>query len=94
MSEEPTEVIVKPTKLELLNQWKLNVETEINGYNVEREKVMVSFKKDKEKFDRLLGIKAKKMKKYDVVMNARKKVLADIIKEIEKAQNELTGTAS
>ena len=89
---DPNEEITNTKKIILLNQWKEKVEKEIADYNAEREKVMAAYKGQKEKFDRILGVKVKKMKKYDVVMNARKKVLADIIKEIGIATNETDTT--
>ena len=91
---DPNEEITAAKKVILLNQWKEKVEKEIADYSTEREKIMVVYKKQKEQFDRLLGEKSKKMKKYDMVMNARKKVLTDIIKEIEIASNDTTGTVS
>ncbi len=91
---DPAEEITPAKKVILLNQWKEKVEKEIADYNAEREKIMVVYKKQKEKFDRLLGVKIKKMKKYDAVMSARKKVLTDIIKEIGIATNDTTGTTS
>jgi hypothetical protein len=90
MSEEqvridPNEEITLEKKIILLNQWKEKVENEVASYTTEKDKIMVVYKKQKEKFDRLLAVKSKKMKKYDMVINSRKKVLADIIKEIELA---------
>lgn len=92
MSEEPTqqvridpnEEITEGKKLILLNQWREKVELEISDYNVEKEKVMAVYKVQKEKFDRLLSDKIKRMRKYDTVMNARKKVLQSIVVEIDK----------
>lgn len=90
MSEEqvridPNEEITLEKKIILLNQWKEKVENEVASYTTEKDKIMVVYKKQKEKFDRLLAVKSKKMKKYDMVINSRKKVLTDIIKEIELA---------
>jgi len=90
MSEEqvridPNEEITLEKKIILLNQWKEKVESEVASYTTEKDKIMMVYKKQKEKFDRLLAVKSKKMKKYDIVINSRKKVLADIIKEIELA---------
>jgi len=95
MSEEqvridPNEEITLEKKIILLNQWKEKVENEVSGYTTEKDKIMVVYKKQKEKFDRLLAVKSKKMKKYDIVINSRKKVLADIIKEIEIATGQKT----
>jgi hypothetical protein len=92
MSEEPTqsvridpsEEITEEKKLILLNQWREKVELEISDYSAEKEKVMAVYKVQKEKFDRLLSDKIKRMRKYDTVMNARKKVLQSIVVEIDK----------
>lgn len=79
---DPNEEITEAKKLILLNQWKDKVQREVDDYTTEKSKVMDAYKKQKEKFDKLLGVKIKKMKKFDGLINNRKKVLADIIKEI------------
>jgi hypothetical protein len=76
--EEPT----KEQKLQWLNEWKEKVQGEINDYTSERDKLYSVYKKQKEMYDGWLSTKMKKIKKYDVVMNNRKKVLLDIEKEI------------
>lgn len=83
----PNEEITDEKKVLLLNQWKLKVEDEINGYSVEREKIMDEYKRIKARMDKILGTRLKKIKKYDSVINGRKKVLADILKEISTASN-------
>ena len=79
---DPNEEITDAKKFILLNQWKNKVQAEIDDYTTEKNKIFDAYKKQKEKFDRLLVLKLKKTKKYDMVINNRKKVLADIIKEI------------
>ena len=79
---DPNEEITEAKKLILLNQWKNKVQGEIDDYTAEKNKLFDAYKKQKEKFDRLLAVKLKKTKKYDMVINSRKKVLVDIIKEI------------
>ena len=79
---DPNEEITEAKKFILLNQWKNKVQDEVNDYTAEKNKLFDAYKKQKEKFDRLLAVKLKKTKKYDMVINSRKKVLADIIKEI------------
>jgi len=79
---DPNEEITDAKKFILLNQWKNKVQAEIDDYTTEKNKIFDAYKKQKEKFDRLLVLKLKKTKKYDMVINSRKKVLADIIKEI------------
>lgn len=79
---DPNEEITEEKKLILLNQWKDKVQGEVDDYTSEKDKVYQAFKKQKEKFDKLLGVKLKKMKKFDGLISNRKKVLADIIKEI------------
>lgn len=79
-------------KIVLLNQWKEKVEAEIADETSERDKIMAVYKVQKEKFDRLLGVKVRRMKKHDMVINNRKKVLTDIIKEIEIATNDNAAT--
>jgi len=89
---DPNEEITPNKKVILLTQWKEKVDAEIADNVAERDKVMGVYKRQKEKFDRLLGIKVKKMKRYDIFINNRKKVLVDIIKEIENATSDNTGT--
>lgn len=79
---DPNEEITEAKKFILLNQWKNKVQDEVNDYTAEKNKLFDAYKKQKEKFDRLLAVKLKKTKKYDMVINSRKKVLVDIIKEI------------
>ena len=79
---DPNEEITDAKKFILLNQWKNKVQAEIDDYTTEKNKIFDAYKKQKEKFDRLLVLKLKKTKKYDMVINNRKKVLTDIIKEI------------
>lgn len=80
---DPNEEITDQKKAILLNQWKNKVQSEIDEYNSEKEKVYQDYKKQKDKFDKILNVKLKKMKKIESFANSRKKVLADIIKEIE-----------
>jgi hypothetical protein len=84
---DPNEEITNEKKLILLNQWKDKVQGEIDDYNSEKDKVYQAYKKQKEKFDKLLGVKLKKMKKFDGLINNRKKVFADISKEIDNLIN-------
>jgi cytidylate kinase len=92
MSEEPTlqdmkidpnGEITQDQKAYLLNEWKKKVENEIADYNAEKDKIFQAYKKQKERFDKILGVKLKKMKKFDGIINSRRKVLNDVIKEIE-----------
>jgi hypothetical protein len=84
---DPNEEITDDKKLILLNQWKDKVQGEIDDYNAEKDKIYQAYKKQKEKFDKILGVKLKKMKKFDGLINNRKKVFADITKEIENLSN-------
>jgi hypothetical protein len=84
---DPNEEITEAKKLILLNQWKDKVQQEVDDYTVEKNKLFDAYKKQKEKFDRLLAVKLKKTKKYDMVINGRKKVLVDIIKEIDNLKS-------
>jgi len=84
---DPNEEITDQKKIILLNQWKDKVQNEIDEYNSEKDKVYQEYKKQKEKYDKVLGVKLKKMKKIEGFANSRKKVLADIVKEIENLQN-------
>lgn len=79
---DPNEEITDAKKFILLNQWKNKVQGDIDDYTTEKNKIFDAYKKQKEKFDRLLVVKLKKTKKYDMAINSRKKVLTDIIKEI------------
>jgi len=80
---DPNGEITTEQKIYLLNEWKKKVEQELADYGAEKDKIFQAYKKQKEKYDKILGVRLKKMKKYDSVMNSRKKVLADIVKEIE-----------
>jgi len=94
---DPNEEITEAKKFILLNQWKNKVQDEVNDYTAEKNKIFDAYKKQKEKFDRLLAVKLKKTKKYDMVINSRKKVLTDIIKEIailEQQKTQDSGSAS
>ena len=79
----PNDQITDEKKMYLLNEWKKKVEEEISDYNIEKDKIFQVYKKQKDKFAKILGVKLKKMKKYDAVINSRKKVLNEVIKEIE-----------
>lgn len=83
---DPNEEITDDKKLILLNQWKDKVKGEIDEYNAEKDKIYQEYKKQKEKFDKILGVRLKKMKKIDNLTNNRKKVMSDIVKEIEILQ--------
>ena len=80
---DPNEEITTEKKIYLLNEWKKKVEQELSDYNAEKDKIYQAYKKQKDKYDAILGVKLKKMKKYDVVINSRKKVLNEVIKEID-----------
>ena len=84
---DPNEEITDDKKLILLNQWKDKVQGEVDEQNLEKEKIFQIYKKQKEKFDKILAVKLKKVKKIEGFANARKKVLVDIIKEIEILQS-------
>jgi hypothetical protein len=79
---DPNEEITDAKKLILLNQWKDKVQREVDDYTAEKGKIMDAYKKQKEKFEKMLGVKIKKMKKFDELISNRKKVFADITKEI------------
>lgn len=84
---DPNEEITEEKKLILLNQWKKKVEKELEDYGAEKDKIFQLYKKQKEKYDKILSVKIKKMKKYDTVMNSRRKVLNDIVKEIQNLKS-------
>lgn len=79
---QPDDEITEENKKILLNQWREKVELEISGYVEERDKITEEYKRIKARMDKILGTRLKKMKKYDAVINARKKVLSDINSEI------------
>lgn len=84
---DPNEEITEAKKLILLTQWKEKVEAEIAGYTEVKDKIYSAYKEQKERYDKTLGVKMKKIKKFDSIITGRKKVLMDIIKEIELAKN-------
>jgi|688.fasta_scaffold1977732_1 hypothetical protein len=81
---DPNEELTAEKQLILLNQWKQKVEQELVDYGVARATIAQEFKVQKDRFDKILSVKVKKMKKYDTVMNSRKRVLVDIVSEIGK----------
>ena len=81
---DPNAEITPETQLILMNQWKQKVEQELTDYTAAKNIIATDFKHQKERFDKILAVKIKKMKKYDNVMNSRKKVLHEIVAEIEK----------
>jgi cytidylate kinase len=80
---DPNEEITDAKKLYLLNEWKKKVEQELADYNAEKDKIYQAYKKQKDKYDAILSVKLKKIKKYDLVINSRRKVLNEVVKEIE-----------
>lgn len=80
---DPNAELTPENQLILLNQWKQKVEQELVGYAAGKDVILQAFKKQKDRFDKILSVKVKKMKKYDAVMSARKKVLAEIVVEID-----------
>jgi hypothetical protein len=83
----PDEEITEEKKIILLNQWKTKVQEEIDSYNVEKDKIMDEYKRIKSRMEKILGFRLQRMKKYDAVINNRKKVLVDIINEIKIANS-------
>jgi hypothetical protein len=82
---------VPPDKLlELLQIWKIKVEKEIADYDEERSKLMVVYKRQKDMYDKWLSGRLKKVKKFDNLINGRKKVLIDVNKEINKLSETLS----
>lgn len=86
----PDEEITPEKKVILLNQWKQKVQKELDDYTAEKDKIMEEYKRIKSRMEKILGTRLKKMKKYDNVINSRKKVLTDIVKEIEMATENKT----
>lgn len=84
---DPNEEITNEKKLILLNQWKDKVQSEVDEYNGEKDRLFQIYKKQKDKFDKILAVKLKKIKKVETFANARKKVLAEVVKEIENLSN-------
>ena len=81
---------VPPEKLlELMEIWRGKVESEITDYESARGKVMDIYNRQKKMYDNWLSGPMKKMKKYDKIISARKKVLIDVKKEIEKLKSPL-----
>lgn len=87
MKIDPNGEITHEQKAYLLNEWKKKVENEIADYNAEKDKIFQAYKKQKERFDKILSVKLKKMKKFDGIINSRRKVLNDVIKEIDLLSN-------
>jgi cytidylate kinase len=90
MKIDPNGEITQDQKVYLLNEWKKKVEQELADYNAEKDKIFQAYKKQKDRFDKILGVKLKKMKKYDTVINSRKKVLMEVVKEIDNLSSSTT----
>lgn len=76
---------VSPEKLlECLTIWKVKVEKEIADYDARRGEVYTIYKRQKDLYDKWLTTPMKKIKKFDSLINGRKKVLLDVEKEINK----------
>lgn len=73
-------------------EWKAKVQNEIDGYVAAREEIYKVYKTQKDMYDKWLSIKMKKMKKYDTVINQRKKVLIDINREIARLDGRLSSS--
>ena len=80
---DPNEEITEEKKIILLNQWKDKVQNEVLEYDAQKDKIFQFYKKKREKFDKILSVQMKKIKKIEMSANSRKKVLAEIVKEIE-----------
>ncbi len=93
MSEEPKIVEDSPEQmLEWMKVWKEKVEGEIALYESGKQKVYVVYKRQKDMYDKWLSGRLKKMKKFDGLINNRKKVLIDVNKEIAKLESATLGT--
>jgi hypothetical protein len=82
---DPNEEITLEKKIILLTQWKEKVDGEIAECTAEKDKIMTAYRAQKEKFDKLLAVKLRRVKKIDAVLSNRKKVLMEIVKEIDIA---------
>lgn len=86
---------VPPDKLvELLEIWKLKVESEISDYEAKKASIHVVYKRQKDLYDKWLSGPIGKMKKLDKTINGRKKVLMEVNKEINKLKESLTPTTN
>jgi len=83
----PDEEITPEKKIILLRQWKNKVQNELDVYIIEKNKIVAEYQRIKGNMDKILGKRMRRMKKYDVLMTSRKKVLIDIVKEINIATN-------
>lgn len=79
-------------KIQWMEQWKANVTSEIDGYSSARADIYAIYKKQKDMYDSWLSGKLKKMKKYDMLINRRKKVLLDINKELDRLRAPQSGS--
>ena len=84
MNEEK-ELIPEPSldqKLQWFKEWRVKVLKEIDEYTEEKDKLLTAYKKQKSMYDSWLAVKLKKIKKFDIFVTNRKKVLIDIDREL------------
>jgi glutaredoxin 2 len=65
-----------------MEDWKKKVQSDIDEYAAEKEKEMVEWRRQKEMYDGWLNKRMKTIKKFDKLMNERKKVMLQIDREI------------
>ena len=86
---------VPPEKLlELLEIWKVKVESEIAEFEAKKAGVYATYKRQKDLYDKWLSGPMGKMKKLDKLAAGRKKVLIDVNKEINKLRESLIPTTN
>ena len=69
-------------RIQWMEDWKKKVQSDIDEYAADKEKEMVEWRRQKEMYDGWLNKRMKTIKKFDKLMNERKKVMLQIEREI------------
>lgn len=80
----PSDSVPPDKLLELMYIWKKNVEDAIAVHQAKKDAEYAVYKRQKDLYDSWLSTRSKSMKKIDILINNRKKVLIDVNKEIAK----------
>lgn len=85
----PLEEVTLEQKIQLLYSWKEKVDKEVADYTSERDGLMAIYRTHKARYDHALNKRMEKIKKIDGLLNGRKKVLMEVVKEIKQAESVL-----
>ena len=81
---DPNDRVPPEQLLQLLAEWKAKVESDVAELEAKKAKVHAVYKRQKEMYDKWLAGPLGKMKKFDKIINERKKVILDVEREIKQ----------